>query len=483
MRYTVTTSIGDGSLLEGWKENSGEGGVELRKNDEVIRVKIKDNRVAISDVSDGGIFLIRKNKIAKLPLKTEGGINVDDEIWLLNQEAEIEFTGGKRNNFNGAAAQIKFFEEEDKAVKEIFVNERSYSQEKDNRKINFFLGLIVFVLLLLGTFFGYQKKSQAEQEEKFDNTKAGVEGKIMEINSVRALNIDTALELAKDAESILENSGVTDKKYTENLLALKKQIDEIKKGLGAEDVNYEVAYDTTALIGNNSEFEKMSISGEILYLWSQKLGQINMVDVNLKSTEKIVNDEKIKNWKGIFNNGEKWYGYNDSEIYEIKRNEIVASEISGVEKIEDITGWNGLIYVLDSGKQNIIKLNGNEGREWLQEENKFPEEVSGMAIDSNIWVLGKSGKIYKYNRGEEEDFKSSYIPNESLAKDIVTTDKVEFLAYVSSDNTVIIYGKDGKILNKYNFGKNIILDIEIENSNQAVLVLCNDGKIYRVKIK
>jgi len=55
-----------------------------------------------------------------------------------------------------------------------------------------------------------------------------------------------------------------------------------------------------------------------LICWSSELGQINRVDIKNQSTEKVVSDERIKLWLGIFNNGDGRYGFDQNKIYEIK---------------------------------------------------------------------------------------------------------------------------------------------------------------------
>ena len=227
----------------------------------------------------------------------------------------------------------------------------------------------------------------------------------------------------------------------------------------------------------------MTINDNLVYLWSSDLGQINFVDIKLKSTEKIVSDDRIKLWLGIFLNGDRHYGFDQNKIYEIKRNNLVDSEIEKINNIGDINGWNGLFYVLNNDHKKIEKLSGNNGIDWLKEGINLKEEATGMAIDGDIWVLGKSGKIYHYSRGEEKKYEMSFIPSLTTGKSLKTNAEVDFLAYVADNNTVYIYHKDGKILGKNNFGKTIINDIGIETQNRAVLVLASDGKIYRIKIK
>jgi hypothetical protein len=250
--------------------------------------------------------------------------------------------------------------------------------------------------------------------------------------------------------------------------------------LGGNNVNYEVAYDTS--LTKDTGYEGMVVKDGVAYLWNQKLGSVNSVNVSLKSTEEIVTNDSIKNWQGIFNNGEKWYGYDQNKIYEIKRNELVETAINGSE-LNGASGWNGIIYFWDNSQKIINKLVNGSGQNWLKDGLNLEEEATGMAIDSNIWILGKSGKIYEYTRGQKVAFNMSFVPSVSSTKSLVTNDKVTFLAYIADENTVIIYGKDGKILDKYSFDNQKIKDLGIENQNNAVLVLSDNGKIYRIKIK
>lgn len=479
MHYKVTKYVGDDS--QDWQCIEGQNIVELKNNLEKIQIKIVEENAYIEIIGNGCVIVFRENKTAKLVDKAVGKIRNGDKIWILNNVAEKEYQEGKRNDFFGAAILIELINKA--STQEIFVNERKFSNEKNNNKINLILGLSMFTILVGGTVLGYQKKTQEEQRIKFAELKSSVENKILEIKSVRTVNIDTALELANGAESIISSASGLEKTYGPELTKLKQEIGDIKKGLGGESIDFEVAYDTSLILEGNNQFIGMGVKDNVTFLWNTTVGQINMVDPKLKSTEKIVGDEKIKNWIGIFNNGERWYGYDQNKIYEIKRNELVETEIKNLQNIKEMTGWGGQIYVIDNDNRNISKLTEGDSRFWLKEGNNLSEEMSSITIDSNIWMLGKSGKIYKYTRGVQENFEMSFLSNSNNVRKLRTNDKVEFLAYIIDDNTVVIYGKDGKILGKYNFSKTKINDIGIESQDNAVLVLAENGKIYRIKIK
>ena len=483
MRYKVERFIGVKAENEGWRKVEEANLVELRSESEKIKVKIEGEIIETEIEGKGNIMLFRDGKIAKLTNKTKGKVIIGDKIYLLNQEAEKEFYDGKRELFEAGAVLIEVLNDEVEKKQDIFIKEKSFSQEKNNKSVNLILGLVVFVLLAVGTFLGYQKRTEGEQKKIYEEIKSQVMSKINEAESVKSANIDTALQLAQEAESIANNAGTAEKKYANELGELRKKIAETKRALGGENVEYEVAYDTTLIVEGENQFKGMAIKDGQVYLWSANLGQVNFVDPVLKSQEKITSDERIKNWLGIFNNGEKWYGYDQNKIYEIKRNELVETEIKNVSSVGEMTGWGGLTYVLDNGNKNIDKLSGGEGKFWLKEGTNLDEETNGISIDSNIWVLGKSGKIYKYSRGIKENFEVSTITSLSSVKELRTSDKVNFIAYVTDDNTVVIYGKDGKILGKYNFSKIKVNDIGIEDKTSSVLVLASNGKIYRIKIK
>lgn len=481
MHYKVTKFVGSSAFNAGWEVLEDKNLVELVGENEKIQVKIENKMVSISITGEGVVKIVRAGKVARLGDKSRGEVKIGDKIWLLEAQAQEEFLGGKKNNFEGAAVVIDFSDEEIIKKQAIYVNEKSFFQEKNNRSVNIILGGVVFILLIVGTLVGYQKKSAAEQKEKFNSIKNVVEAKMTEIESVRSVNMETALQLAKDAEAMVNNTGSVEKNYPNEIANLKKQIADIKKTLGGESIDYEVAYDTS-LIKEGNEFRAMAVKDSLIYLWGSNLGQINQVNVDLRSTEKIIADERIKSWFGVINNGEKWIGYNQNKVFEIKRNELIESEIKGLLSTGEMAGWGGVNYVIDNNSQNIIKLNSSgEGKAWLKEGTNLSEEATSISIDSNIWILGKSGKIYKYNRGVNEKFDMSSFPSLNSARNLRTSDKVDFLAYIADENTVVICGKDGKISRKYNFGKVKINDIGVENQNKAILVLAENGKIYRVK--
>lgn len=476
--------IDETANTEGFIVKELENGTELFNSENNLQIKIKDDTIETTSEGAMNAVLERSGKMAVLPKNSKGKVYNGDKIWLLNEEAKKEFERGKREEIPGAGVKIIVQDEKNNEEREdIYINEKGNFLEKNNRSFNVILGAIIFLLLIGGTFLGYQKKTSGEALKKITAIKQNWQQEKTEIESVRSINPETALTIAQKAENeVLTNSQSLNKKYSSEVENIKTEISEIKKSLGDKSVDYEIAYDTT-LIADSGEYMAMTSLNNIVYLWGQKSGQIETVDISLKSTDKLVNDERIKNWLGIFYSGDKWYGYDQNKIYEIKRGQLIETEICKVTGISQANGWNGIIYVVDNSEKMIKKIVNNEGQDWLKNSLNLEEEINGIAIDTNIWTLGKSGKIYEYSRGQKVNFNMSFTPNLTSAKKIVTNDKINFLAYIGNENTVIIYGKDGKILGEYNFDNQKILDLGIDVPNNAVLVLSSNDKIYRIKIK
>lgn len=460
-----------------------DNGVELFNSENDLKAEIKEEFLEINTKGLMEARIERDGKSAVLPKKSRGKIFPEDKIWLLNNEASLSF---KKNGEEqkGAVVKVLAVEEEikDEEKDKIYIKEKGNFLEKNNRNFNVILGAIIFLLLIGGTVLGYQKKSDSESLKKINELKENWQKEKGEIESVRSINPETALTITQKAEEEIKAAGSINKKYDSEIEKIKDEIKEIKTGLGAKGTEYEIAYDTT-LISESGEYGAMAIKDSSLYLWNQKEGRVDMVDINLKSNEKLVSDEKIKKWLGIFNSSDKWYGYDQNKIYEIKRKQLIETEISKIRAINQATAWNGIIYIVDNEEKMVDKIANNEGQKWLKNDLNLEEEVGGICIDTNVWILGKSGKIYGYSRGEKTEYNMSFSSQLKEAKSLVCNDKVNFLAYVGDGNTVIIYGKDGKILGKYNFDNQKIVDIGIENQNKAVLVLSDNGKIYRIKIK
>ncbi len=465
-----------GSIGNKWKYFQSKGEATLLWGENKISIKIKNDEIWVSLNGSGRIAIIREGTIAFLEDGSRGKIKKNDQIWLINGEDIATFESGERNNFIDRVVVLDIVEKK-KLIKNIIVREKRYFDQKGNRQLNIVLSLGVLTFLVGSTIMGYQKRMEKQEYNNLEKIKNEINQKIEESSKFNNNDIQKSLDILLEAKKISQKSSFKNNDYQKELEELNTKIDEGLKKRGGNDFEFEVAYDTNLIYEGEKQFNGMAMKDNIAYLYSKEKREIYSSDISLQSKEKIVEDQNIANFSGIFNSGERWYGFGGDNIWEIKREGL--REINSNINLEAVDGWGGVIYGLNNENRQIVKVLGSENRNWLVANNPLPEKMVSMAIDGDIWTLGESGKIYIFSRGISKNYEASFIENTDNPKLLLTNEKINFLAYVNG-NKVLVYGKDGKILSRFNFEDKKIIDIAIENSKQAILVLCENGKIYRI---
>lgn len=315
------------------------------------------------------------------------------------------------------------------------------------------------------------------EQNKFESVKKEFNEELKRAQEIREKEPDKSLEIVEKAVEKLRERKFKKSDLTNEINRLTEEGISYQNKLGRENKNYEVAYNTKLIYEGERQFDGLASKESVIYLWSKERAEVIAVNLEMQSKDKIVADEKIGKTEGVFNNGERWYGYGENKVWEIKRNAVEESPIESLE-IDQVSAWKGLIYALNNEQRQIVKLSGSSWTKW--NNTPLPATMTGMAIDGDIWTLSEGAQIYKFTRGEKVNFEMSFKPPAVNPGKIITSDKVNIVAFINDDK-VWIYGKNGKILARLNFGKNEIVDIAIENPKEAVLVLAADGNIYRVK--
>ncbi len=465
-----------GNIGNKWEYFQSKNEVALVSGEKKIDIKIKNNEIWVSLNNGGKVAIIREGVIAFLENGSRGKIKKCDQIWLINEEDVINFESGERSNFTDRVIRLDISDRK-KIIKNIFVKEKRYFDEKGSRQLNIVLSLGVLALLIGGTIMGYQKRTEKQEYNNWKKIKNEIVQKMEEAAKFDNNNIQKSLDILLETKKIGQNYSLKNSEYQKELDDLNNKIDGEIKRKGGNGFEFEVAYDTNLIYEGEKQFDGMAMKDNIAYLYSKEKKEIYSVDISLQSKEKLIEDQNIANFSGIFNGGEKWYGFGGDNLWEIKRESL--REIKSDINLEAVRGWGGVVYSINNENKQIVKVLGGENRNWLAADNPLPEKMVSMAIDGDVWTLGESGKIYRFSRGISQDYEVSFIENTDNPKSLHTNEKINFLTYVNG-NKVLVYGKDGKILSRFNFEDKKIVDIAIENSKQAILVLCENGKIYRI---
>ncbi|MAG44376.1 hypothetical protein CL633_00625 [bacterium] len=127
------------------------------------------------------------------------------------------------------------------------------------------------------------------------------------------------------------------------------------------------------------------------------------------------------------------------------------------ENIAELANYKSYVYLLDKEENQIFKcpriLSGfGACVEWLTPETqKLLDQPVSMAIDGEIYVLEKNGKIKKFLRGKLQEFEFDK-PLKEIQKPIKIFTSLD-LAYIyilePSQNRVLVYTKDGELKSQY----------------------------------
>jgi hypothetical protein len=164
-------------------------------------------------------------------------------------------------------------------------------------------------------------------------------------------------------------------------------------------------------------------------------------------------------------------------------------KLTGIEeeKILDLATYGNNIYLLcKSGKIfKYANLNFSQAITWLEKHEDFGEQFISFAIDGSIYILEKGGLIYKYMRGEQvEDFLITIKGEIKQSDKIITSPDFKNIYIMASfQNKIHIFNRETQILIKsltnpeWQNMTNIYIDKDEKN-----IYLLADSKTYKIKI-
>jgi len=180
--------------------------------------------------------------------------------------------------------------------------------------------------------------------------------------------------------------------------------------------------------------------------------------------------------------------------YDLIQNNLALTEASLAKPDQQpisLKTYNGRIYILDTGLNQIWRLNksGNDytsPQPWLQSDYDIAR-AKDFAIDGNVYILGE-GKIDKFIQGRQTDFTLEKIePNLTNAIILKTGTDIPYLYILDSANQrFIVFNKDGSLAHQYTIPSltelvNFTYDYKAESS-QTFIYLLNGKQIYQIAI-
>ena len=267
-----------------------------------------------------------------------------------------------------------------------------------------------------------------------------------------------------------------------------------KKEEANPSVVNEVANPTEDLkINPSSEFYKES---EKIYSDSEFIGGFifdNSVFAVGRNKITSVTDKKEYSFPENFQNAQSYSFMNDLNLLFLidEKNRLVSFspislkfnndtiDIPNNAKIRSIESYLTYLYIVDSANRQIYRYpraeNGfGEKTNWLQDDIDF-ENITGMAIDGNLYLSKKDSVIKLFNR-KIQNFELKKDADSFIDKIFTDEDTISLYVLDKTNGELDKYGKEG---NKQAFVSNQALteavDIRIDEKNSLAYFITSEG--------
>jgi hypothetical protein len=490
---------------------------------------LKRNIFYLKTVGQGQIYIRRKNKLALLIKgeETASGYIEENDVFIFTFSKFINILGGEENlnkkfdhrpiieiideitpdlqtkDDQGTAAlflQLKtitevtreepkddFFEH---PVKKIFpVNLKEYYQRFGRQKTLTFITVVILgIILFWSVGLGYNRRTQAVNQNKISLAKDLISQKLNQAEQVAFLNMSSALTLISDSKAEVEKLKSEIGNNKKEISDLEKLIsDKENKILKKEEKQYTEMFDLT-VDDKGAKGTKLSLSGDSLLIQDIDRGVLYSLSLEKKSLDKD-QFNAVKKSDIIASFEDKKYFYVAGEgVYQVasgKATKVINND-SDWGKIVDMGVFNGNIYLLDQGKDEIYKylsggnsIFGNKNSYFAPGQSIDLSAINSLAIDGSIYLAGGSVMV-KFTSGERDEFKVNLPDNKVDIKKIYTNKDLEKVyGWDRGTGTVYIMAKNG------NYQEQIKAKILSTGTDfvvyKDIIYVLDGSKIYKIE--
>jgi len=336
---------------------------------------------------------------------------------------------------------------------------------KKNAK--FILVLILIAISYL-TYFSFKKYQEQKIQKISENLVSNV-NQILNID--KSTNVDEANEKILNQIKEINNSNLPDKE--ELIDKLKKKYNEVNN---IKEVNFKILNDFKEQNPriNLASFILFNDNIYILDKDTSKIYSSKYKDLKFEATEiNLPNLRKIDNFtKTITISDDTTFHMYSLDLN--KNPDEIKLDTIGIYKV-----YMGFIYEIKDNKINRIDANEDSPKREQWAENKVLEGAKEIDVDYDVYVLDKNSKLLKFSKGmlQELNFENTKF---EFSKMFINSDLKN--NYFISENKIVEYSKDGKLLNVYSdpsFTEKINDFVVLKNNK---IILISNSKLAELQL-
>lgn len=359
---------------------------------------------------------------------------------------------------------------------------------KNSKKtLTFITVFILFLVFLWSVILGFQRRSSATANEKIKLTKELITQKLSTAEEVAFLNMERAVVLISESKEEVNKlqKEIGDKR--KDIGELENQISQTENRiLKKENRKYSEFFDLT-VDDEKATGNKIYLDKESAFILDKKRGAIYQLSLEKKSLKKNLFPEvKSASLVAGFEN-ESFFYAKGSGVFRIDNEgklKKIMDQDKGWGEITDANIFNGNIYLLDRGKDEIWKYlkteDGYGGGNTYFEKGQAIDftSINSLAIDGSVYLAGGS-TIVKYTSGLRDGF-SIDLPDKNAVFDKVfsTKDTNNIYLWDKSRGTIYVVGKTGEYIEQTN-SEILSKGSDIVVYGESVYVL-KGSKIYKI---
>lgn len=494
-------SLSAGYLKENifYLKTVGQGQIYIRRKNK-LALLIKSDETASGYVEENDIFVFTFNKFMEM-LGDESGLNkkfdhrpipeIIDEITPDLQAKDDQGTAALFLQLKKTEDQINekpvdnFFE---KPVRKTFSLKDYYERFGKQKILTFITVFIIFLILVWSVVLGYQRRSQIQAKNKIKLVKELISQKLSSAEEVAFLNMPSALGLIADSKEevnkLKKELGVRSKE----LGGLEKMIQETEnKILKKEEKKYSEFFDLT-VDDKNAKGDKFYLEDGRLLVSDKNRGVLYELSLEKKSLDKNQFNELKKTSLIASYNEKKYFFVKGEGVYEIGSDDKLKKVINKDDdwgEIVDLVVYNGNIYLLDQGKDEVWKYLGGVG-EFGEKSSYFSvgqaidlSAINSLAIDGSVYLAGDSVMV-KYTSGLRDEFKVNLPDDKVNLKKIFTNKDLEKVYGWDRDKGVVyVMAKNGDYQEQIN-SKILLNGTDMVIYKNSIYVL-QGSRIYKIE--
>ncbi|HRN70455.1 MAG TPA: hypothetical protein PLS49_04670 [Candidatus Woesebacteria bacterium] len=326
-------------------------------------------------------------------------------------------------------------------------------QFRQSKKISLVIVVILFVILLWSVVFGYQRRMAADMQKKIEATQIQIQSNLAKAEDEAYLNIEGSIALIEESKSLVHalEEEVGDNKQKE-ISDMRSLIDQAEARIVKRDEKEATEFYDLGLESKNAQGSKLYLEHDTVAMLDRENKTVYVLSLDNKSIDKYTASE--------VSGATLVATYNDSVfILNPERGIYEFTTATRVERVIEANGWgdivdmqiyNGNIYLLDAGKNDIYKYvvaeggYSNKASYFAAGQNADLSDSVGMTIDSALYIA-KESEVLKFLSGASDSFTTEYPEKVPTLSGIFTTaDMEQVYVWDNSTGSIYVLNKQGK---------------------------------------